>query len=278
MRAYGFYVVVALALYSAIARSPPIVGEQPAMALDVPQYLEDIGVTINAAGSEGSGVLKTTKDGTTWVWTAAHVLENLRKTREVIDPQTGATTTVVEFDDAKVIKPLTQSGRPVGRIEVDAQVVRYSGAEHGEDLALLRLRKKGLFHGSAKFYRAKDVPKRGVNLYHCGSLLGEYGANSLTEGVVSQLGRLIDGKIYDQVSTPSFPGSSGGGVFLKSDGRLIGLLVRGRPGGFSLIVPVRRMEEWAKKANIEWAIRDDIPVPSLEEMERRPIEDQTPSR
>lgn len=96
--------------------------------------------------------------------------------------------------------------------------------------------------------------------------------SSRVEGIVSQHGRLIDSKIYDQVSTPSFPGSSGGGVYLKSDGRLIGLLVRGTPGGFSLIVPVRRMAAWAKKAQIEWAMRDDVPVPSREELEKLPIE------
>lgn len=278
MRTNRASLVLTLVLCSAVPRASPITAQEPAASPNIPQYLEDIGVTINAAGSEGSGVLKRTKDGTTWVWTAAHVLENLRKTRQVVDPESGATRTVVEFDDAKVIKPLIENGRPVGRIEVDAQVIRYSDAKKGEDLALLRLRKKDLFQGSVKFYLEKAVPNRGIDLYHCGSLLGEYGANSLTEGIVSQLGRLIDGKLYDQVSTPSFPGSSGGGVYLKSDGRLIGLLVRGRPGGFSLIVPVRRMEAWAKKANVEWAIRDDVSMPSLEDLEKLTIEDEAPNR
>lgn len=239
---------------------------------NIPPYLQDIGVTIRAGKGEGSGILRRTRDGTTWVWTVAHVISDLRKTRQVVDGKTGATRTVVEFDDAKVVKQLIEDGRTVGRLEVDAQVVRYSDADYGEDLALLRIRKKHFADASVKFYQEKELPARGTDLYHCGSLLGEFGASSLTEGVVSQHGRLIDSKIYDQVSTPSFPGSSGGGVFLKSDGRLIGLLVRGTPGGFSLIVPVRRMAAWAKKAQIEWAIHDDVPVPSLEELEKLPIE------
>jgi S1-C subfamily serine protease len=245
---------------------------------DVPQALNSISVTIRAASGEGSGVLKRTKDGTTWVWTAGHVVAGLRKTRPAIDPKTGAPKTVVTFDDAKVVKMLIEDGRTVGRIEVDAEVIRYSDASYGEDLALLRIRKKNFSDASVNFYREQTPPLRGTELFHCGSLLGEVGSNSLTEGILSQYGRLIGGKVYDQVSTPSFPGSSGGGVYLKSDGRLIGLLVRGAPGGFSLIVPVRRMEAWAKKAHVEWAIRDEVSVPGQEELEKLLIEDESSVR
>jgi S1-C subfamily serine protease len=249
---------------------------QPAAAPnDVPEYLNDISVTIRAADGEGSGVLKRTKDGTTWVWTAAHVVAGLRKTRQTIDAKTGATKTVVTFDDAKVIKMLIEDGRTVGRVEVDAEVIRYSDATYGEDLALLRIRKKHFIDACVNFYLEKTPPLRGTPLFHSGSLLGEIGSNSLTEGILSQHGRLIKGKVFDQVSTPSFPGSSGGGVYLKSDGRLIGLLVRGAPGGFSLIVPLRRMQAWAKKAHVEWAIRDGVPVPSQEELEKLQVEDES---
>lgn len=254
-------------------RNGPVTTQPVAVLNSVPQQLQDISVTIRAAGGEGSGVLRRSKDGTTWVWTAAHVVAGLRKTRQVVDPITGMTRTVIEFDDAKVIKLLIENGRTVGRVQVDAQVVRYSDASHGEDLALLRIRKKDFGDASVSFYEENNPPLRGSELYHCGSLLGEFGANSLTEGILSQYGRLIDGKVYDQVSTPSFPGSSGGGVYLKSDGRLVGLLVRGAPGGFSLIVPTRRMEEWAKRAHVEWAIRDDVPMPSHEDLEKLPVED-----
>src|SRR5258708_8110794 len=69
---------------------------QPAEApTSVPEYLNDISVTIHTSDGEGSGVLKRTKDGTTWVWTAGHVVSGLRKTRLAIDPKTGATKTVV---------------------------------------------------------------------------------------------------------------------------------------------------------------------------------------
>lgn len=277
MRFYHYHLAVALTLFGAAA-TVGLAAPPTAVPKDIPQYLQDISVTISTPQGEGSGVLKRTKDGTTWVWTAAHVVENLRKTRQVINPKTGSPKTLVVFDDAKVLKLLIENGRTVGRIELDAEVIRYSDASHGEDLALLRIRKKQFVDAGVNFYLEKAPPARGTELYHCGSLLGEFGASSLTQGIVSQHGRLIDGKVYDQVSTPSFPGSSGGGVYLKADGRLIGLLVRGTPGGFSLIVPVRRMEAWAKKAKVEWAIRDDVPLSSKEELEKQPIEDESPGR
>ncbi|MBI1914095.1 MAG: trypsin-like peptidase domain-containing protein [Planctomycetes bacterium] len=277
MRFYHYHLAVALTLFG-VAATVCLAASPTAVPRDIPQYLQDISVTIRTPQGEGSGVLRRTKDGTTWVWTAAHVVENLRKTRQVINPKTGSPKTVVAFDDAKVLKLLIENGRTVGRIELDAEVIRYSDASHGEDLAVLRIRKKQFVDAGVNFYLEKDLPARGTELYHCGSLLGEFGASSLTQGIVSQYGRLIDGKVYDQVSTPSFPGSSGGGVYLKADGRLIGLLVRGTPGGFSLIVPVRRMEAWAKKAKVEWAIRDNVPLPGREELEKQPVEDESPGR
>ncbi len=109
-------------------RNGPRAVQPVAVPNDLAQYLQDISVTIRAAGGEGSGVLKRTRDGTTWVWTAGHVVAGLRKTRQVIDSKTGATKTLVEFDDAKVVKLLIENGRTVGRVEVDAEVVRYSDA------------------------------------------------------------------------------------------------------------------------------------------------------
>jgi S1-C subfamily serine protease len=108
-------------------------------------------------------------------------------------------------------------------------------------------------------------------------LLGQFGSNSLTTGVVSQIGRVLDlganGVIFDQTTVTAFPGSSGGGVFLKSDGRYVGMLVRGAGEQFNLTVPVRRLRDWAKSSKIEWAIDPSLPMPSAEELKKLPIED-----
>ena len=239
-------------------------------------YLQDISVTIRSSLGEGSGVIFTRKDSNgvinNFVWTAGHVVEDLRSLRKVISPD-GAERTIVEFRDAKIIKMLVEDGRTVGSLQLDAEVVRYTDANTGEDLALLRVRKQNFIDNTTvRFYTDKAIPALGTDLYHVGSLLGEEGANSMTSGIYSQQGRLINKTIFDQTTVIAFPGSSGGGVFLK-DGRYVGMLVRGAGEAFNLIVPIRRIIAWSKSAKVEWAIDSSIPMPSVEELKKLPIED-----
>ena len=84
--------------------------------------------------------------------------------------------------------------------------------------------------------------------------------------------------MFDQTTVTAFPGSSGGGVYLSdkngdNSGKYVGMLVRGAGEGFNFIVPVRRMQDWAKKVNIEWALDTDAETPTLEELVTQPIED-----
>ena len=220
---YKVLLAVLLLIPSAFAQTLPT---------DVPTYLQDISVTIHASSSDGSesqgsGVIYT-RNGRNYVWTAAHVVAGLRRTRDVIDPKTGSSKTIVEFTDAEIVKELNENGRRVGQLEMAAEVIRYSNANTGEDLALLRIRKKDFVRTSAVF--------------------------------------------YTETSIPAFPGSSGGGIFLK-DGRYIGMLTRGAGETFNLIVPIRRLQAWAKRAEVEFAINESIPVPSDEELQKKPVED-----
>lgn len=178
----------------------------PAYADGIADHLQNISVTISAGGSQGSGVTVVRGDGITFVWTAAHVVDGLRKTREIIDSRTGTKRTVVEFIDPKVVKILVENGRTVGRMEFDAEVIRYSDSDDGEDLALLKVRKKGFAMDGAKFYLEDKIPDIGTPLFHVGSLLGSVGANSMTSGIVSQQGRLIGKTVYDQTTVTAFPG------------------------------------------------------------------------
>jgi len=97
---------------------------------DLIQKLQSISVTIKANNSQGSGVLFTRKVGdavVTYVWTAAHVVDGLRKTRSVV--VNGSPKTVVEFSDAQIVQEFKQDGRRIGEIKMEARVVRYSDAE-----------------------------------------------------------------------------------------------------------------------------------------------------
>ena len=266
-------------LLSLLIASASFVDGAPKTTAD---HLQDVSVTIRSengwSAGEGSGVIFSRKDGSgntvNFVWTAAHVVDNLRQTRTVI--VNGAPRTLVTFKDAKIIKVIRQNGRTVGRLELDAEVIKYSDSEDGHDLALLRVRKLNFVHDSVTFYLDKDIPKLGTDLWHVGSLLGQMGANSMTDGIYSQTGRLIPSLnkyVFDQTTVAAFPGSSGGGVYLKSDGRYVGMIVRGAGETFNLIVPVRRMVTWAKKNDIMWALDAKAKMPTDDELAKISVED-----
>ena len=90
------------------------------------QHLQDVSVTVKSGLGEGSGVLITRDvlvspgrvEKINFVWTAGHVVDNLRSVRKVI--KDGRTTTVVEFKDAQIVKELIEDGRRVGELKMDA--------------------------------------------------------------------------------------------------------------------------------------------------------------
>ena len=244
-------------------------------------HLQNVSVTIRSEGDfsigEGSGVIFTRKDAkgnqVNFVWTAAHVIDNLRKTRKTVI--NGMPKTLVEFKDPMVVKEIRQNGRTVGRLQMDAEVLKYSDADDGHDLALLRVRKLNFVTDTVTFYLDKEIPPLGEDLLHVGSLLGQMGANSMTDGIYSQHGRLIKSlnkHVFDQTTVTAFPGSSGGGVYLKKDARYVGMLVRGAGEGFNLIVPVRRMVDYCQKHEIMWALDRDVDMPSEDDLKKMPIE------
>ena len=247
----------------------------------IAEYLQDISVTIRSedqtSRSEGSGSLITRVvegEEITFVWTCGHVIDNLRNVRTIVD-KNGNPKKIVEFKDVQIVQELVEKGRRVGEVKMDAQVLKYSDADDGEDLALLMVRSRGYGKASASFYLDEEEPiiPIGTSLYHVGSLRGQMGANSMTYGIVSQVGRILGhGKVeYDQTTVTAFPGSSGGGVY-TTDGKYVGMIVRGAGEGFNFMVPVRRMMRWAEEHDIMWALDPKLSMPPLEEILDMPIE------
>lgn len=251
---------------------------------DISSYLQNISVTVTSKGGSGSGVIFTRdiQDGNktkkvNFVWTAAHVLEKLRSVRTFIDSE-GHVKKVVEFQDAEIRKKIIESGRTMGQLVLDAKVVKYSDAKTGEDLALLMIRKSDFVQDTLRFYVDKEgvgLPL-GTQLFHVGSLLGEDGSNSMTTGIMSQVGRTVSlsggpKTLFDQTTVTAFPGSSGGGVF-STDGKYIGMLVRGAGETFNLIVPVRRIRRWVESENLLWAMDPEEKAPSMDEIEKIVVE------
>ena len=130
---------------------------------DTADHLQNVSVTIRSEGEwsngEGSGVIFTRKDAdgnqVNFVWTAAHVIDNLRSTRKVVVD--GAPKTLVEFKDPMVVKEIRQNGRTVGRLQMDAEVLKYSDADDGHDLALLRVRKLNFVTDTVTFHLNGEI-------------------------------------------------------------------------------------------------------------------------
>lgn len=277
MNASKLLLVVALSAFSINISTGAPTAKQ---VREVADHLQDVSVTIKAksrhSSSEGSGAMIIREiDGkkVTFVWTAAHVVDNLRKVRSVIEK--GSPRKIVEFEDASIVKELVERGRRVGEMKMDAKIIKYSNADNGHDLALLMVRATDYAKEGVEFNLsdANDgIVPIGTSLFHVGSLLGQMGANSMTTGIISQVGRTLDKYEYDQTTVTAFPGSSGGGVYLQN-GKYVGMIVRGAGEGFNLMVPVRRMIRWTKKNDILWAIDPTEEMPSMEDILSMQIED-----
>jgi S1-C subfamily serine protease len=238
---------------------------------DVPRYLQEISYTIEVDGDDkGSGVVFT-RDGRSFIWTAAHVVKGLRKQEEVIAAD-GTKRQRVTFRDAAIVQEQQQDGRRVGETTYDVRLVKYDAEE---DLALCEVRKRGFTEKTAVFYLDKTIPAVGTRLFHCGSPGGQQlGANSVTPGIVAQTGRVLNEHEFDQVTCPSLGGSSGGGVY-REDGQYTGMLVLGirDTDSFGYVIPVRRIKRWATRCNVLWAVDPSIPLPDEEALKRLPVED-----
>ncbi len=274
-RSFVFLLAIALAL---------ITGQ---LYAQLPQHLQDISVTVHADGGSGSGVIisrdaRVKNAGTevskvNFVWTAGHVVDSLRSERDVVIA--GSPKKVVEFKPMYITKDLVENGRKVGETKMEGRVIKYSDADNGEDLALCLLYKKDFVKANTKFYLDDAPPEIGAKLFHVGSLLGQGGSNSMTTGIVSQVGRVITLNnrpiVFDQTTVTAFPGSSGGGVFIAEGdkaGQYIGMLVRGAGETFNLVVPARRIKDYCTKNDLLWAIDEKAVMPSIEDLDKIPVE------
>ncbi len=86
----------------------------------VPDDLQQVSVTIKAGDAQGSGTIVTRKigdDTVSFIWTAGHVVDNLRVVRQIITAD-GGTRSLVEFRDAQIVQEFQQNGRRVGETKL----------------------------------------------------------------------------------------------------------------------------------------------------------------
>lgn len=203
----------------------------------VAEKIAELSVTVKAGEGEASGVLFRSH-----VMTMAHVVADLRSETDGKE----------SFRQAKVIQVVTEDGDEVARYEVAAAVVRYDAKA---DLALLKLYRP--MGKSAVFWLEKNPPPLASKLYACGSYYGSKAEHSLSAGVLARHGRKLNGRLFDQTDCTTFPGSSGSGVFLQRDGRLLGLVYGGRGEGCTLFIPARVIVSWCKENKAEFILGAD---------------------
>jgi len=173
----------------------------------------------------------------------------------------------------EIVQNFTKNGEEVVVETNIADIVKYSDPEDegGDDLAILKVRDKfTLTTNSVVFDISKKLPKVGSLLYSVGAPLKSN--DSFSTGVVSFVGRIINDLVFDQTTCVVYEGSSGQGVF-TTDGKCIGIATLMMAPSLNCIVPVRRMQKWAKQEKVEWALDPSISIPSETELKNIKMED-----
>lgn len=214
-------------------------------------------------GPFGSGfTIITPQDD--YVITAAHVVASFRTMTE------GKTA----FKKIRVSRLNYRSGVEVNRIYCDAEVVRYSDADIGHDLCLLRLARKGFAINSVSFF--DGTVNVGTPVIACGTPGDRKLANTVTQGIFAATDRSLPytDQRYDQIDAPVYYGNSGGPAFLKETGECIGVIVRMLPGqsNFGFIVPSWRIKLWADRDGISFIYNDTSNAPTKAQLDKDPIE------
>lgn len=227
-------------------------------------------VTVVAGEDTGSGVVFI-NSGHTFVWTNAHVVRTAMKMNYHIDFDTDQITKETNFSKIIVQKEIVSGGQKTGFHSYYAEVIRFN---YDEDLALLKLHCERSCHNltSVTFIDLEYMLAPDVEVFHVGSPGGVCGEGFISKGNVAAIGRVFDdkrndlafdAKMFDLVSIGFFDGSSGGGIFQRSNGMCVGLVSQKlTPGNINaaLIIPSRRIRSFAIGQDCEWAVDHNISV------------------
>ncbi len=236
-------------------------------------------VVVMTSRGSGSGTLFSRLDAdgqpAHLVWTAAHVVAIHRSVTTIID-HTGKITQVVKFAPVKVVIPIVRNGKHMGDGTLVADIIQYSNAKTGDDLAILKIRDPEFPGIQPRFWLSRGILPVGSEVYTVGSPFGLQCANTFSVGYISQHGREYNGKVLDQVSSIVYGGASGSGVF-TTDGQYIGMVTMMTAPQIGYMVPVRRMHEWATRAKVVWALNPLVSMPGAEALKSLPVENDNTS-
>lgn len=203
-------------------------------------------LTIRVNGGVGTGnVAKVDATGTTWIFTAAHVIEGSR--------------------EVKVYLHESEDGNMISETYHHADVMAYT---IDSDLALLRLRKKNFGKPAITFSTTK--PKMDDDVAVCGTFRGEH-EHVISTGKVQSFGMkgLHKDAIYDMALLPCYGGCSGGGIF-NSEGKYIGMIVAIAGHNIGYYLPLHKIQAWAKKKKVDFIFDPKAKMPDWEPLTADP--------
>lgn len=192
--------------------------------------------------STGTGVI-VERSGKLFVWTAAHV--------------------VSDTDSVNLRSYIRHNDKQVGHVEFTGKVIARNDSL---DVALLWLDAPVKFFDTREFMPVNEQLRVGQSVYHVGNFWGADFNDSVSVGIISQLGVRPNSPHWPwaaqmhQTTTFVTYGSSGGAVFRHSDDKVIGIIVGSPAPGQSdvnLFVPVPDIFRWAQKEGLQWAVYGD---------------------
>lgn len=196
-------------------------------------------VLIRTETGQGTGVIVKRVDpfghARLFVWTAAHVVD--------------------DTDTPKVVLTIKNDFSRVGETVFTGQVIL---RDDRLDLALLWVDAPGDVGVGAELDSVVPL-EPGSTVFHVGNFWGQALFNSVSTGVVSEVGVKPGEGFYwpvcDQTTLTIQPGSSGGPLFNSENGRVAGLVV-GLRANVGFFVPVRAMAALATAKGLTWAAAD----------------------
>lgn len=240
-------VIAAFTIYAGLIFSP----EQAQRGHVEPLKMQRQVIMLSDDDSKASGIIFKRHDRfgepRTFVWTAAHFAKDIK-------------------GDVYGRQDIIKGRRVCGHLESRLRLIKIVPKI---DIALLEVLNTDAFDWSATFDLSGRVPPLGYELSHVGSWMGNAGHQSYSEGIVSYSVREVQdlwGMVpMMQSSLIAFPGSSGGPVFDRHNGKVVGMLLGMTWPAVTYFLP---MEQWAKEAkenNLYWALNPDVPMPDFVE-------------
>ena len=231
-----------------------VLSSSAALAWSIPAMNTQIDQTNFLVNNGCSGTLIDKDNG--YILTANHCI---RDQYEVVEHDKIA-------DDGKVTKEKIRVARPgtvsqilfsgPSEIQRNSYVFKIRATDSALDLALLAVQTK--LNGEASLFACDDL-RRGDVVFAVGNSFGVL-YSTVTIGIVSSLQRSyrdlnLAGELGDltdngehglvQHSSPIAPGNSGGALY-DDGGTLVGVNVRGQPGGFGFSVPLSDIKKFLK--------------------------------